>query len=48
MDSQWECAVGLRDLKSEFCDNPLGWDGVGSGREVQEEGEICILLTDAC
>ena len=48
MDSQWECAVGFRDLKSEFCYNPVGWDGVGRGREVQEGGEIRIPLTDAC
>ena len=23
----------------------LGWDGVGSGRETQEGGDICILMT---
>ena len=23
----------------------LGWDGVGSGRETQGRGDICILMT---
>ena len=26
----------------------LGWDGVGSGREIQEGGDICILMADSC
>ena len=25
----------------------LGWDGVGSGREIQEGGDICILMADS-
>ena len=28
-----------------LCDN-LEWDGVGSGREVEEVGNTCILITD--
>ena len=27
-----------------FCDNLEGWDGVGSGREAQEGGEIHIPM----
>ena len=25
-----------------------GWDGVGVGREVPEEGHICIPVADSC
>ena len=25
-----------------------GWDGEGDGREVQKEGDICILMADSC
>ena len=28
--------------------NLEGWDGAGDGREVQEEGDICILMADSC
>jgi len=28
--------------------NPEKWDGVGGGRKVQEGGDICIPMTDAC
>ena len=28
-------------------DNPEGWDGVGSGREVQKGGNICMLMNDS-
>ena len=46
--SQWEFAVWLRKLKQGICINPEGWDGVGDGREVQKEGDICIPMTDSC
>ena len=26
----------------------LGWAGLGAGRQVQEEGDICIPLADSC
>ena len=29
------------------CDNTEGKDGVGGGREVQEGGDICILMVDS-
>ena len=29
-------------------DNLEGWDGVGGGREVQEQGDIHIPLADSC
>ena len=25
---------------------PRGWDGVGDGREVQEEGDTCVPTAD--
>ena len=47
-DSQREFAVWLRKLKQGLCINLEGWDGVGDGREVQKEGEICIPMADSC
>ena len=38
IDSQWDFAVWLRELKQGLCDNLEGWDGEGDGREVQEGG----------
>ena len=36
--------------KPVLCGNVEVWNGVGSGREVQEGGNICIpiLMTDSC
>ena len=34
--------------KPILCDNLEGWDGGGGGREVQEGGDICILMADSC
>ena len=31
-----------------LCDNLEGWDGVGDGREVQEGGDMCLLMADSC
>ena len=31
-----------------LCDNLEGRDGVGRGRKVQEEGEMCIPVADSC
>ena len=36
IDSQWEFAVCLRELKQELCINLEGWDGEGDGKEFQE------------
>ena len=32
IDSQWEFAVCLRELKQGLCINLEGWDGEGDGR----------------
>ena len=36
IDSQWEFAVWLRELKRELCDS-LEWDGLGGGRRFKRE-----------
>ena len=36
IDSQWEFAVWLRELKQGLCDNLEGWDGEGDRREIRE------------
>ena len=44
IDSQWEFAVWLGELKPGLCNNLEGWDGEGGGREVQEGGDICLMF----
>ena len=48
IDSQWEFAVCLRELKQGLCINREGWDGEGDGREVPKGGDICIAMADSC
>ena len=48
IDSQWEFAVWLRQLRQGLCINLEEWDGVGDGREVQKGGDICIPMADSC
>ena len=43
IDSQWEFATCLRELKQGLCINLEGWDREGDGREVQEGGEYVYL-----
>ena len=31
-----------------LCDNLVGWDGVGGGREIQEGGDMCVPMADIC
>ena len=38
----------LREFKQALFINLEGWDGEGDGREVQEEGDICISMADSC
>ena len=44
MDSQWEFAICLRELKQELCINLEGWGGEGHGKEIQEGGNMWFLL----
>ena len=48
IDSQWEFAVWLRELKQGFCINLEGGDSGGDGREAQEGRAICIPMADSC
>ena len=32
-----------RELHLVLCDNLEGWDGVEGSREMQEEGDVCML-----
>ena len=48
IDSQQEFAVCLRELKQGLCIKLEGGGGEADGREVQEEGDICILMADSC
>ena len=48
IDSRWEFAVWLRELKPGLCDNLEEWDGVGGGKEIQEGGDRCIPMADSC
>ena len=47
IDSQWEFAVCLRELKQGLCINLEGWDGAGDGRQVQKRGDVCIPMADS-
>ena len=48
IDSQWEFAVCLRELKQGLCIHLEGWDGGGDGREVQRGEDTCIPMADSC
>ena len=48
IDSQWEFAVCLRELKQGLCINLEGWDEEGDGMKVQEGGDICTPMADSC
>ena len=37
-----------RELKPGLCNSLEGWGVEGDGREVQEGGDICILMADSC
>ena len=48
IDSQWEFAACIRELKRGLCNNLEGWDWEGDGREVQEGRNIRIPMADSC
>ena len=48
IDSQWEFAICLRELKQGLCINLEGWGKEGDGTEVQQGGDICITMADSC
>ena len=48
IDSQWEFAVWLWELKHGLCGNREGWDGEGDGREVWEGGDMGVPMAGSC
>ena len=44
----YNSSVADWELNPMLCDSLEGWDGVGDGREVQEGGDIYILVADSC
>ena len=48
IDSQWEFAVYLRELKHWVCINLEVWEGEGDDKEFQEGEDICISMADSC
>ena len=48
IDSQWEFAVWLRELKQELCNNLEEQDPEGDGSKIQEGGDICMVMADSC
>ena len=48
INSQWEFAVWLRELKWGLCNNLEGWEWAGGGREIQEGGDICTPMISSC
>ena len=40
-------AVKLSLKKTVLCDNLEEWDGVEDGGDVQEGGDMCILMADS-
>ena len=48
IDSQWEFAVWFWELKPGLYNNLDGSDMEGSGREIQEGGNIGIPMGDSC
>ena len=47
IDSQWEFAVWLRDLKKGLYDNLEGWGRERDEREVQEGGDMGVPMADS-
>ena len=47
IDTQWEFAVWLREIKEGLCINLERWDGEEDGREFQKGGDICISMIDS-
>ena len=48
IDSLWEFAVYLRELKQGLCINLEVWDGERDGKEFLKREDICIPMADLC
>ena len=38
----------MQGTKSQYSDNPEEWGREGAGRDIQEEGDICMPNADSC
>ena len=43
---QQEPAIESRELSSVLCDDLRAGMGQGYGREIQEEGDVCVYIVD--
>ena len=48
IDSHWEFALSLRELKKGLFNNLEGQDGEGDWKGVWEGGDMGVLKTDSC
>ena len=48
IDSQWEFAIWLRELRLGLFDNLQGLHGVGGGKDAQEGEDIYIPMAGSC
>ena len=48
IDSQWDLAIWLRELKPGLCDNLEGWDGEGHEGGFQEGRDMGVPMADSC
>ena len=48
MDSQWELAVWLKELKLGLGNNLELWDGEEGGRDAQVWGHMGKPMADSC
>ena len=48
IDSQWEIAIWLRQLKQGLCNTLQGWDGEEDGRKAWKGGYMGVPMADSC
>ena len=48
IDSQWEFAVCLRELKQGLYINLERWEGEADGREAWEGRDMAVPMADSC
>ena len=48
IDSQWEVAIRLGELRHGLCNNLEVWDGEEGGRGNLWGGDVCMPMADLC
>ena len=48
IDTQWEFAVWIREIKEGLCINLERWDGEEDGRAVQKGGNVPRHMANSC